>query len=89
LHNPDGPVAHADYELDLDYLRQHMSWATTEVQIRDFLDRVAAGAETGGAARIEELRRRMGVRPGGVGPEIKRVLEERLTAELGVDAQAV
>jgi CDP-glycerol glycerophosphotransferase (TagB/SpsB family) len=89
LHNPNGPVAHLDYELDLDYLRQHTTWATTEEQIRSFLDRVAARQDDGREIRIAELRRRMGARPGGVGPEIKRVLEERLTAELAADAKAV
>jgi hypothetical protein len=82
-------VAHADYELDLDYLRQHVSWATTEAQIEGFLDRVAAREDSGREARIEELRRRMGVRAGGVGSEIKQVVEERLAAELVAVAEAV
>ena len=87
-HNPNGPVAHLDYELDLDYIRQYQSWATSEGHFRTFLDRVAAGEDSGREVRIAELRRRMGVRAGGVGPAIKQMLEERLAAEIAPAVQA-
>jgi len=82
LHNPNGPIAHLDYELDLDFVRQHQVWATGEAAIRAFLDRVAAGADTGREGRAADVRRRMGVRPGGAGVAIKQALEERLAGEL-------
>jgi len=81
LHNPNGPIAHLDYEIDLDYVRRHQAWATSEAEIRAFLDGMAAGEDSGREFRAAELRRRMGVRPGGVGPAIKQALEERLAAE--------
>ena len=88
LHNPNGPVAHLDYEIDLDFIREHQAWAESESGIRAFLDSVSAGSDTGREIRAAELRRRMGVRPGGVGPLIKRVLEERLGAEAAIPVQA-
>jgi hypothetical protein len=80
LHNPAGPMHHLDYELDFDYVRQHCTWATTERQIAAFLDAVASATDRSSDARIAELRRRMGVRPEGVGPGIKEAVEERLAA---------
>ena len=81
-------VCHLDYEVDLDFVRQHQAWAATEESIRAFLDAVAAGNDGGGEVRAAELRRRMGVRPGGVGAAIKRAIEERLAAEGGMPVQA-
>jgi hypothetical protein len=80
LHNPCGPVAQAAYELDLDYIRERFTWATTEVQIRAFLDGIpdAILDEAGREGRALDLRRRMGVRPDGIGVAVKRALEERL-----------
>ena len=88
LHNPRGPVAHPDYELDLDYIREHQAWAGDEDGIRAFLDRVEKGMDEGAGERAAELRRRMGVRPGGSGPAFKLELERRLAAELPSPATA-
>jgi hypothetical protein len=88
LHNPNGPVAHLDYEIDLDYIRSHQAWAESEAGIAGFLDSVAARSESGRDIRAAELRRRMGVRPGGVGLLVKQVLEERLAAESAISARA-
>jgi tetratricopeptide (TPR) repeat protein len=80
LHNPTGPIAHADYEVDLDYMRQHFTWATSEAQIRAFLDGLpqAMADETARETRAVEMRRRMGAAEGAVGPRIKLALEARL-----------
>lgn len=86
LHNPDGPMSHYDYELDFDYIRQHCIWAEDETQIRAFLDRAAAGELGESAERRDELCRRMGVRAGGAGAEVKRALEERLGSVAKVTA---
>lgn len=78
LHNPHGPLARLYYELDLDWVRQHCAWATTEDELVSFLDRIAAGDRGGGEDRAADLRRRMGVRPDGIGAAIKRAVETRL-----------
>ncbi|HZZ57076.1 MAG TPA: glycosyltransferase [Opitutaceae bacterium] len=88
LHNPDGPMSHYDYELDFDYIRRHCVWAENEADIRSFLDRAAAGDLAPSAERRDELRRRMGVRPGGAGAEVKRAIEERLGRNAAVAAGA-
>jgi tetratricopeptide (TPR) repeat protein len=81
LHNPYGPMMRMRYEVDFDYVRQHCTWATSESEIAGFLDRIAAGNYPGREERAAELRRRMGMRPGGVGRWIKQSIEERLSAE--------
>ncbi len=81
LHNPFGPMMRLRYEVDLDYVRRHCIWATSETEICGFLDRMAAGGYPGREERAAELRRRMGMRPGGVGRWIKQSVEERLLPE--------
>jgi CDP-glycerol glycerophosphotransferase (TagB/SpsB family) len=82
LHNPNGPLARQVVDLDMDYVRQHSTNASTEAQLRGFLDRVAAGTEAPLEQRAEELRRRMGVGLDGAtaGQRIKLALERRLEA---------
>ena len=94
LYNPNGPVSHYEYAVDLDYVREHTSWLSSESQIRAFFDAVptlmkdTAARET----RARELRRRMGVCDEGIGNRVKRLFEERLalttTAEIEVPALA-
>ena len=83
LHNPDGPMAHLDYELDFDFVRQHCWWAMEEPQIRAFLDglRGAVADKTGQELRAAELRRRMGVGDEAIGLQVKREIEKRLMLE--------
>ncbi len=83
LHNPNGQMAHLDYELDFDFVRQHCHWATEEAQIRAFLDGLggALADHSGRELRAAELRRRMGVGSEPVGLRIKREIEGRLLGE--------
>lgn len=82
LHNPGGPLARLVFDLDVDYVKQHCATATTEDQIRRFLDRVASGEEHLEPERAREVRRRMGVPEDGssIGGRIKAALEERLAS---------
>jgi tetratricopeptide (TPR) repeat protein len=80
LHNPGGPLARLVFDLDVDYVQQHCVAATTEDQIRRFLDRVASGEAHLEPECAREVRRRMGVPEDGssIGGRIKAALEERL-----------
>ena len=90
LYNPNGPVSHHEYAVDLDYVRQHTIWASSETQIREFFDRVPALIQDADAraVRAAELRRRMGVCEEGIGNKVKRLLETRLERTVATEEAA-
>jgi tetratricopeptide (TPR) repeat protein len=81
LHNPLGPFAHLDYELDLDFVRRECAWAQSEGDIVRFLDGVKAAGGPAQAARAAAARLALSVNPDGAGAGIKRYVDARLDAE--------
>ena len=82
LHNPKGPLARLDYEVDLAFVREKCAWALKEDDLRRFLDgvrRVDARELDGSAA---SARRALSVNPDGAGRAIRRAVDARLDAEL-------